>query len=519
MTISRSLVAGLLSIACATHIHANVLEGISFFSQRSQSTNAARDLVGWHPYINVYGAQDNYATTAFTWAYNRSVKPFWIMNALFGTDTIRVSGSFITERAREAVLADYFGLSPAFDSVVQFDPTIQSVTTAWSAFLGLDDITPGLFIKINIPLVWTRWVIEMQEEVFSSGENTPFPAGYMDVDTVTAPITSFTQALTGRVRFGQMQDPLRFGKLNGAQSEWGMSDVQFSLGWNFILEENGHAGFALRASAPTGSRPDSEYFFEPIIGNGKHWEFGLGFSGDARLWEKDGEQELRFFGEVNIMHICKARQRRSFDVCPNGFGSRFILVKEFNPLTQYINKLSPLINKTTLPCNVRNDLQVDIVFMIGYQYRGFLADVGYNGWIRSKEKVTIQQELPGFAYGLKGIQDVFAVGMPSRATQSSATFMGNEIIEQPIVVDNPSPVFLFPLQLNPHSAASPRLITHKLFAHLSYGIEDCWSWIVPYFGLGAEIEFQGINRSNMVQTDKTTMQQWGIWFKGGWYFE
>jgi hypothetical protein len=80
-------------------------------------------------------------------------------------------------------------------------------------------------------------------------------------------------------------------------------------------------------------------------------------------------------------------------------------------------------------------------------------------------------------------------------------------------------VFLFPLQLNPHSAASPRLITHKLFAHLSYGIEDCWSWIVPYFGLGAEIEFQGINRSNMVQTDKTTMQQWGIWFKGGWYFE
>ncbi len=45
-----------------------------------------------------------------------------------------------------------------------------------------------------------------------------------------------------------------------------------------------------------------------------------------------------------------------------------MLVKEFDEDGNYTGKLAPLINKTTLDCKVRINLQVEIVFMFDYTY-------------------------------------------------------------------------------------------------------------------------------------------------------
>ena len=73
--------------------------------------------------------------------------------------------------------------------------------------------------------------------------------------------------------------------------------------------------------------PKVIFFFEPRVGCGKHWQIGVGFTGHTRLWEKDGEQELIIWVDANFTNMLKARQRRSFDFCKNGFFSRYILAQ------------------------------------------------------------------------------------------------------------------------------------------------------------------------------------------------
>ncbi len=491
----------------------DLLRGISFFSQRSQSTNAAREIVGWHPFINKYGATKNYVTAALTPVFNQSVRPRRIAQALFGTELLTISGSLVEARGEDDILADYFGLSQEFQSTVDLNPLVRSALIDFQLYVGLDSWLSGLFFYAHMPAGWTKWNLNLNEKVFNVGNNTPFPAGYMAPAQLTPPFKSFIDAIKGGTDFGSIQG-LADGKINGARAKSGISDVQLSLGWNFILTETSHAGLSIRIALPTGSRPNSEFLFEPILGNGKHWELGLGFTGHVLLWEKDAQQELAFFSNINLMHLFKARQRRSFDLCRNGFGSRYILAKLFNN-TGSTNMGEPLINQSTLICDVRVDIQADGVFMFGYTYGNTLFDIGYNGWIRSKEKITRKQQLSANRFGLKGIQNV--VG---NFTQSTATLRGNNFFNQAAVADPNSPVFVKDEEINDRSARSPLVLTHKLFAHVSYAWEPNQpESTTPFLGIGGEIEFEGINTHNSVEPqDKTTMSQWGIWVKLGFAF-
>ncbi len=256
-----------------------------------------------------------------------------------------------------------------------------------------------------------------------------------------------------------------------------------------------------------------------MIGNGKHWEIGGGFAGRILVWEADGEQELSVFTEINFTHLCRARQCRSFDLClcPDGFGSRFILLKQFDSSGNYTSTLLPTINVTTLSCDVRIDLQFEFLLMLGYTYNGFVADLGYNGWIRSKERISLCEGIPPRTYGLKGIQNVATIaGQPSLTTQSHATLHGNYFSDMALVADPDSPQFISTADINVDSAASPMVLTHKIFGHISYGWEEMHAnWCMPFLGIGTSVEFEGINTADTKKPNRNTLSQWAIWAKGG----
>jgi hypothetical protein len=504
----------ILSITCSlSHAEDNYesLQGVSFFSPRSQSENSARELVGWHPYIHRYDADDIYATFAATPVFSHSIRRERIADAMFGNSILFISGSQIVRRGNQDLLADYFGLSPAFESVVELDPYIQNAMGDFQLFIGFDNIAHGLFFSLHAPVVLTRWYLRLRESIFTTGESTPFPAGYMDIGEVSPAALSFTQAIRDGVVFGQMQEPLAFGRMGISQSKTGFSDLQMAFGYDIVSKETGHAGLAALVRAPTGSHAESDILFAPLIGNGKHWEFGLGFTGKVRIWEKDGEQQLFFLGDFNLTHIFKARQRRSFDLCLNGFGSRYLLVKEFTAEGNYTGKLSPLINHTSLACNVWNDYQFDISVAFGYLYNGFTLDIGYNGWIRANEKISLHDKKQ-FAtqFGIKGTTDVSTDGLANNTTQPLARITDN------FNAPDRGPTFVSICDINLKSAASPRLLTHKIFAHISYGCpSNSFCDTIAFAGIGGEIEFEGINLRNTVHFARTTLAQWSLWIKAG----
>ena len=46
------------------------------------------------------------------------------------------------------------------------------------------------------------------------------------------------------------------------------------IGNNIIQNDWSHFGFFGVVVVPTGNRPKAKYIFEPLVGNGRHWEVG-----------------------------------------------------------------------------------------------------------------------------------------------------------------------------------------------------------------------------------------------------
>ena len=505
-----------LTTSSSNAMTTDYLYGISFFQPRSQSTNAARDIAGIHQFINRYDECDIYSVLQVVPAFNHSLRSDLIAINYFGTPCFDIVGSQVQHEQRfNTLLADYFGLSPEFESRIYLFPHIINSLLMFDAYVGFDRWVQGLYARIQAPLVWTLWNLRAEETILHAVTDTDqFPAGYMDVDAVSPNVHSWRAAMAGNNAVGQITQNYQYGKISPCNlHKQGLAELTMILGYNVVLEEDSHLGLQLRVGAPTGNRPNSIFMFEPIIGNGKHWEVGCGLSGHFLFWEKDGEQELSFFGDINATHFFKTRQRRSFDFYNNGFFSRYLLLKVFDENQQYTSQLVPAINVTSLECNVVNAIQLDMVAMIGYTHDNFVFDLGYNGWIRSAEHIELLEGLPRNRYGIKGIQNVFQNGAPSNATQNNATILGNNFANQAVLTDPNSPVFVNTQDINVSSAAVKLAVTHKLFTHIGYSWDICD--YTPFFGVGGEIEFEGINPRNTARIDRPTLAQWGIWVKGG----
>lgn len=486
------------------------LRGNSFLSPRSQTNNTARFLAGWQPYINKY-CTSSYGTFAITPEYTRSFRPKRIAEYFFGTNELRITGSQVVDRHELDVLADYFGLSPAFESSIFLEPVMQNMLVDFSIYAGWC----SWYFHAHAPVVNCRTQMHTKELVINNGATTPFPANYMSENAIPAPYTNFTQALKSGKSYGDVH-PLEFGKLCCSQSKTALSDIQCALGYNVVQKEYGHFGLDLRVAIPTGTKPEVNCLFSPVVGNGKHWAIGAGFSGHGLIWEKDGEQEWNVVVDAHAFHLCKNKQLRSFDFVKNGFGSRYILAKLFDESETYTRTTIPIINATTLPCQVKVNIEFEGAVMFAYHYNCFGFDIGWNAWLRSRERILCPEFFADNRLGLKGIQNVTIGALPSPATQSEATLHGNDFSDQILVADPNPPVFAQANDLNLMSGANPITFTHKIFWHVQYNKpKNCGAYAQSYIGCGGEVEFEGFRPKCKFQPNHVAMSQWGLWLKAG----
>ncbi|MCK5632190.1 hypothetical protein KAH94_00405 [bacterium] len=490
------------------------LYGKSFFLQRSDATNGARQLVGTHPITHKQNRKKSYGLLWTTPEYLHAFKTRSIAEHFFAVDTIRFSGSQVTSRSDDDILADYFGMSPTFDSLINLNPTMKTFVMDFGFHIGMDGFCPGLYLTAHAPYVWKQSGIRLCEKISENGTDTLYPAEYMDESKLKAPAESAKTPFKGATTWGHVTEPLKYGKMGCLQTRTKLSDIQVTLGYNFIRREKGHVGINLFFVGPTGNKPTNEYLFEPIIGNGKHWAIGAGLTGSRLLWEKDGDQTLNFHLDLQLSHLFTSCQKRSFDLTCNRFGTRYTLLKEFDSTGAYTGVVVPVINKTTVDCDISIPFQMDAVFMFGYRNNNWTFDFGYNGWIRSREKLCIRGSIESNKYGLKGIQNV--TGADVNNTQSTATLHGNTLdgTTQTATADDPSPVFLKTSDLDACSAEMERSVSHKFFVNLSYAWEKYNRKAIPFIGAGAEVEFDGEKNYNTLP-NKNTLSQFGLWLKGG----
>ena len=225
-----------------------------------------------------------------------------------------------------------------------------------------------------------------------------------------------------------------------------IADVQINIGTYALTDEEYHAAVALRVVIPTGTRPNAALLFEPVIGNGHHWELGANGNIYVLVWKNESEtKKLTGHAIANLTYMFKTTQTRCFDLFdkPN---SRYMLVERLasspreqpqlagnsNVGTEFQNELSPLANITMANVFVGSTFQADAIFAISFHARNFAFDFGYNYWYRGNEQVRLRDRcqppgLDGNSWAPKGDAYVYGFADQPTTTRLAATESGATI--------------------------------------------------------------------------------------------
>jgi len=582
--------ATILSISTAYSAQQHLIT--PHFMMRSQGVDAARHMVGMVPHTFLLDYDTFYSAFAITPAYNRTFKSSAINECLFGSDTdcktITISGSQVTDRSATDWLADYFYLPTDFQSTIRFKPVIDNFTFDLQWFFGLDEWYKGLYLQLYAPIVHSRWDLNFCERVINPGTDDHAP-GYFNGNATGIPrnelLNSFSEFACGyTIKPTTTLQPVIYQPLDKAQIKQKkhirtrVADVRATLGWNAILNENGRFALQLQGAAPTGNKPEGEIFFESIVGNGYHWEFGAGISGHYIGYRnEDTDAHCGIYFDATITHLFAKRHTRTFDLFGKPF-SRYMLAEKMSsqvsdlkggdtagtavaPTYQFTNQIAPLANLTTVQIDAQVSVQVDLVVMLNHTHGNWSYDVGYNFWYRgcdSFSRIPECEPLFNNTWALKGDAHVFGFKRDNNeaialsATESKATIYAgtNEITptsnpnidgaQLAFAADNnqidtaPGSNTQINTSINPILIKAEdiwlvgaRASSSKLFFHISHSWDD-HRWI-PFFGLGGEVEFRHDYhhedcKANCVNQCDTIcipcgVSQWGVWAKGGIAFE
>lgn len=525
-----------LSVTIVTFAHTEQRVATSF-NTRSISRNAARDLAGWINYINKDSSPDVvYGAISITPEYNHTFNGHNVTRTLFGDNLIgngcsqhlKISGSQVLNRGPQDLLADYFYLPSDFESTVQFKPVIDNVIIDFGFYLGLDAWAKGLYFWLHAPFAHTRWDLNINENVINPGVNNSMegyftPNGLLRNQLLDS-FTSFANGDTIRNVENITFQELKFAQMSCERlTKTRMAEIRTAVGWNFFAEKNYHVGFNGQIAWPTGLRPDALFLFEPLVGNGHFWELGFGLSGHYNFWHSEDElSHSSFYIDINVTHLFRTRQARSFDLTNGGTLSRYMLATEMTspavnvrgdtgniPAAQFNNDFLPVANITTLDVEVSIAVQADIVLMFNATHRNWSFDIGYNYWGRSPDNITLRQN-ESFAertFAIKGDAHMFgyitgtADAIALSATQDTATIHSGKNLpaigttDQVVInnaAKNPNIDFPQPAQTNP---TTPPAINLQYAPNNTIPADQINTSVPPIFITRNDLNFNGTETS------------------------
>ncbi len=508
----------------------------NLFLQRAFSANTSRELL-MEGHVTATDFDGFYSLFSATGAYQRAwdqsnnqgigAFPFWS-----GTNVMTVG----TNSSLSDLDAYQFGLGTVTTpGSIQLNPIVYQGGSDFLLYCGASINDPGLFFKIKAPLAVIGFNPQLTEVPATPALN--YPAGALQVSTspINDPATSMSQAFRGYLLDGQNSNgsdflPMQFGLIDGIQkSGVQFGDIEMTLGYNFVCNEDYVFGIGLRASAPSANKPNGVYLLQPMLGRGGSWGIGGYIDGKATLWQNHTNQSLHVNVMSTILHLITTKNTiRSYDLIANGPGSKYLLVADYNGGV-YQEVIQNLINLSTLDSSSSFSAEGDVTISLSYISNGWAADFGYNFWGRTGETLTITGQFPENRYAVLGNQGVGqgalvptpAPGVNSNACQPLAQInlsapASTTVVTQTTVTAQDSVVLATYAAnrisgnsaLNTTAAQQAGASTSKLFAKGSYSWLD--SHFSPHLGIAGEFEIS--------TAANNALPQWSVALIGGVYF-
>ncbi|MDR3646624.1 MAG: hypothetical protein P4L22_03720 [Candidatus Babeliales bacterium] len=508
--------------------------GKTYFSARPQDSNVARRMVGVIDKMHPYGKEEFFGVASLALQYQQtfrnnrnnnggdngdlstflSFSPNGLMSAgptcgafdiyslnfgSTGTNGVAFGGASLL--APGAVTAA--GLSTGNGICLQ--PKIKNFIAEIDLVTGWDEFVCGLWTRLTLPVVRTKWDLVATETAGAVAGTGTYP-----VDSVTCtPGTTAPVAFSGLVdawntlgAFGSVPAGT-YGKLASGcrRGETALAGLHFEVGYDFWRCERGFVGLGIHAVAPTGTKPNARLFFEPVAGANHSWQLGGTVQAGYRLWENcDGNQSLAVYFDSVITHLFGGRQRRLFGITGAGAGSSYLLLKRFNAAGTALapDCLARASDLLAIESKIKADVMADLALMLQYDKCNWSTGLGWNFWLRTKEKLDGNlcsnpfSGADGFRYAIKG--NALATNLD---TESHATIGTCGTVDA-------TPTFLTPESVDVCRALNPKSFSNKVFGFVGYNWKDC-EWM-PFVLVEAEGEFGHENKA---------MNQWGVMLKGG----
>lgn len=408
---------------------------------------------------------------------------------------------------------------------ITLNPVVYQGGADFMVYFGSSINDPGVFLKLKAPLAIIG-INPQLTEVDPTLSATSYPAGALSLSTnnVNNPALTMSQAFTGNLVGGQLQIgdfiPMQFGLINGTQlSGTQFGDIEMTLGYNFICNEDYLFGIALRAAGPSANKPTGKFLLEPILGRGGSWCVGGYVVGRAKLWENQENSYLNLNVMGTILHLVKKTNTiRSYDLTANGPGSKYLLVADYSG-NSYQGIIQNLINLSTLSSDSSFSAEGDVSISLSYIKNGWAVDFGYDFWGRTEEILSIRDEFPANRYAILGRQ---GAGLPTNPTSpgnlcqptatinlSAQAYAGTGDIPTGVVdATTPSNRIAGNFVFDVAAAQQASCATSKLFAKTSYSwLESHFS---PHIGIAGEFE--------MSTGKNNALPQWAVSLIGGMYF-
>lgn len=434
--------------------------------------------------------------------------PFWAANKSNQMTVGDNSGTYDLD-------AYQMGLGPITTSgTIMLAPTIYQTGGDFFLYVGSNRTKKGFFAKLHGPV----GITSVDTRISSEGGIIPqsYPVNELEAgEEIAAPYTNIVEAFQGGLNAGDLL-PLRFGTIVFKRtSEGKIGDIIGALGYNFYADERKHIGAAIRFTAPTGNRANAIHVLQPIFGRNDHWAVGGELMGHWRVWQgqtcnQDDEAFLDIWFDGAVDHLFHSNQMRSFDLRANGMGSKYLLLANYaNNI--YQNEITNAVNITTIPISSSFSVEGDFALMLDYHSGAWSFGVGYEGWGRTCEQLSISccnsNPINFNNYAILGRQNIV-----NNLCQPTATISTSENVSttpSATLLDATNPANRLPgtayEALNIEGQKAHAAYTNKAFGQIAYTRKDFSC--NPYIAISGGAELSSKKNS--------AVNFWNIGLQGG----
>ncbi len=512
---SRLLLHTLIAISFfAGMASATTYSGKTFLAPRAVGTNLPMELTTWHeyPYQKLekrkgHKVRSHFELTPFYQASDNKED----LGKYFGIGNCKNCFVVGTENEFVAKTADIAGVQlihnlnldqdHSVKGTVSFNPKQEIWGARFDYFQDIDHPLKGLFFKASMPIVYVENSMNM---CISNQTNVEVGGKTFSLNDFFAGNVEVTEAMDKE----NLQSPLCYAKIgcSGKESKFGLADINLALGYKIHQSDSAHAFLSAQVIIPTGPRPNGEYLWGPVIGNGKHFGLGARLDTAVQLWSNKNAA-VRVLFDVDYRYLFESSENRTLGLkgCDNPFKfAHYYLVGKIGKSEQ---SLFPAANVLTQSIKVKPGSQFDILADLSFKSSGFVIDLGYNFFYKDEEscwsKCFCSSGCCGTACETTCGERCCSTGCGWE--DGVYALVANSYNTEGELADDDILMTLNSADLDVSTVQTPSQVTHKIFAGIGYDF-DIAKRYPALFGIGGSYEFV---------SDNSALEGYSLWVKFG----